>query len=64
MAGVTIVGSTGSDATEVAMLSGGEDTLDEVVSSSVRDPSDSRCFFDLGMDVLENPDEQHTPSMV
>lgn len=34
------------------MLSGGEDGLTEVVSSFVGYPSDSRCFFDLGVDVL------------
>lgn len=34
------------------MLSGGEDGLSELVSSSVDDPSDSRCLFDLGVDVL------------
>jgi len=37
------------------MLSGGDGLPGELISSSVRDPSDgdSRSFFDLGVDVLE-----------
>lgn len=57
MAGVTIMWWAGSDATDVPALSEGEVRLTgEVVSSSVGEPSDSdsRCFFDLGVDILKN----------
>lgn len=59
MAGVTIVGWADSDGTDVAMLSGGDvGLLRDVISSSVGDPSNTRCFFDFGVDALERHHQQ------